>query len=236
MFLAAGLATAAGAQTAPLKPAVTKHPDGTYAIGSLRVDTVRHELTVPGTINETSILEFVANTIRGAKAYESAITLDSDAITFNAALLLLGLDPKRSVVPKFHFDPTPPDGDPVDIFVEITTALPQTRPDRPSEKVIRRMRVEELLFDQRTGKTIPAGPWVYTGSTFVEDLNGRRYMAELDGVLIGFVHSPSPIIENPRSGAVNGYGSVVLNPALGPIAGSSVVLTIKALRPPTGRR
>jgi hypothetical protein len=57
-------------------------------------------------------------------------------------------------------------------------------------------------------------------------------LAELDGVLIGFVHSPAPIIENPRSGAVNGYGAVVLNTQLGLAPGAEVQLGVKAL----GRR
>lgn len=215
------------------KPAVEKLADGSYRLGPIHVDTAKRELRVPGSVNDVTILEFVANTQRGHKAYESAITIDCDAITFNAALLLLGLDPKRSVVPTRHFDPTPPAGDPLDIFVDVLV-----RPDPRSPLTApRHLRVEELLFDQRTGKTLPEGPWVYTGSTFVEDLNGRRYMAELDGVLIGFVHSPSPIIENPRAGAVDGYGAVVLNPGLGLTAGSPITLTIKALpRSPKDRR
>ena len=44
-------------------------------------------------MNDVEMLEFVANTINGAKAYESALTLQTDAISFNAALLLIGLDP-----------------------------------------------------------------------------------------------------------------------------------------------
>lgn len=216
------------------KGPVEKLADGTYRIGELHVDPAKRELRAPGTINDVTILEFVANTAKGAKAYESAITIDTDAITFNTALLLLGLDPRRSVVPTRHFDPSPPSGDLVDIFVEVTVPPPMGGPRLLPEK--RTFRVEELLFDQRTGKTMAEGPWVYTGSRFIEDPKGRRFMAELDGVLIGFVHSPSPVIENPRQGAVDGYGSVVLNPALGLAPATPVTLTIRALRPAGGRR
>lgn len=234
LVLSLSIADASGqAAPAAAKPAIEKLKDGSFRIGPIHVDPAKHELSVTGTINDVTILEFVANTQRGPKAYESAITIDTDAITFNTALLLLGLDPKRAVLPTRHFDPKAPQGDPVDIFVDVITRSPLVAGGSPQS---RRLRVEELLFDQRTKKTLPEGPWVYTGSTFVDDGNGRRYMAELDGVLIGFVHSPSPVIENPRQGAVDGYGSIVLNPALGLAPDSPVTLTIKALRPSGGRR
>jgi len=223
--------TTCAAQTQKLPPPPMPRPDPaakpapveklsatSYRIGQLRVDTAKREVVATGTINEVSTLEFVANTKGGLKAYESAITIDTDAISFNAALLLIGLDQSRARVPRMHFDPVPPQGDPLDIFVDIN-----------SSEGSRRLRIEELLFDLRTKKSLEDGPWVYTGSVFVDTTHGKRFMADMDGVLIGFVHSPAPVIENPRQGAVNAYGSVVLNPALGLAAGSSVTITIKAL-------
>lgn len=210
---------AEGAQTQPPEarptdsPGVRKLGPTTYEIGLLRVDTARREVTVPGSINDVMVLEFVANAKAGAKAYESALTLETDAIAFNTALLLIGLDPSRGRPPKAVFDTTPAGGDPVEMFVSWGT---------------RRVPIEELLFDGRTGKTIPAGAWVYTGSTFIDTGNGqRRYAAELDGILIGLMHSPSAIIE--RAHAQLGYGGTVTNPNLGLEAGARVTLTIRAL-------
>ena len=191
--------------------------ESVYEIGMMRVDTAKRELTVPGFVNDVTLVEFVANTRNGHKAYESAFTIDANAIRFNAALLLLGLDPSRARVPTKHFDPIPPAGDPVDIFVEWGSPA-------------RRVRVEEFLFDKRTNQTLPQGPWVYTGSTFISDGSGnRRYLAEVDGVLIGFVHSPAPVIENPRVAGTNAYGNVVLNDKLGARPGTQVRLVIVAL-------
>jgi hypothetical protein len=189
------------------------------AIGAMRIDTVHREVKVPATINSATLLEFIANTKGGFKAYESALTVDAEAIAFNTAMLLIGLDPHHARVPTRHFDPVPPSGDPVDLFVEWEANGEQ-----------RHAAVEQLLFDRRTGTTIPEGPWVYTGSTFLRDPNnGDRYMAQLDGVLIGFVHSPAPIIENPRAGGVDAYGSVVFNDQIGLKPGTNVTLTIRAL-------
>lgn len=197
------------------KAPVQKIRDGVYRVGQIEVDTIKKELNVTGKINDNvTVLEFVANSTGGQKAYESAITIDTDGVTFNTALLLLGLDPSHSLVPKQHFDPIAPKGDPVEIWVSW---------DFPTG--VKRVRIEQLLYDERTKTTMPEGPWVYTGSKMYDG----KYMADIDGVLIGFVHSPSPVIENPRKGAVDAYGSVVLNRSLGVPAGMKVTITVKAV-------
>jgi hypothetical protein len=208
-------------QPPPEKPApVEKLGPTSYRIGKLHVDTAKREVTAPGTVNPLSTLEFVANTPQGVKAYESAFTLDTGAISFNAALLLIGLDPARAKPPQMQFDPTAPVGDPVDIEVE-WTAGGKTR----------RAKIHELLFDTESKKTLAPGPWVYTGSTFVDygSETGRRYLAESDGVLIGLMHGPQPIIENPRNDALGRYGAITLNPEMGLTENMPVTLTVRAL-------
>ena len=198
-------------------PSVEKLGPGLLRIQNVRIDTNKREVSVPGKVNsemaEGTILEFIANGSGGGKSYETALGLDTDAVTLNTALLLIGLDPKNARVPTMHFDPVPPAGDPVELWVEWTEG-----------RNTRRVRVEELLYDKRTRKTMPPGPWVYTGSTFFEG----RFLATLEGVLIGFVHSPSPLIENPSAGAVGAFGSVVFNTRLGLTGGSPITLTVRA--------
>ena len=200
---------------APATSAVQKLRDGLYRVGTITVDIAKKELTVACSINsDVTTLEFVANTRGGNKAYESALTIDADAVSFNAALLLLGLDPSHARVPTRHFDPVAPKGDPLEISLDWQAA------DGPHHAPI-----ERLLYDERSRATLAEGPWVYTGSTFIDG----RYLAALDGVLIGFVHSPSPVIENPRPGAVDAYGSIVLNKDFVVARGAALTLTIKAL-------
>ena len=205
--------------TAP--PAVAKLGPALYRIGEITVDTTKREASVAGKINAVEILEFVANTRDGLKAYESAMTLDTYAVTFNAAMLLLGLDKDHARVPLQHFDPAPPQGDRVAIWIDW---------NRNGERV--RTPVEHLLFDKETGKPIPSSEWVYTGSTFVPEgptQKSTRYVADIDGVLIGFVHSPAPIIESVAGAGVRRYGLIVMNPNLGLGPETPVVLTVKAL-------
>jgi hypothetical protein len=221
--LAVAFAPSAAAQ-APPPPASTPPPptvvaqkvgDSLYRLGDIQVDTARKELAVPGVVNHVLALEWIANAKDGRKAYESALTLSTDAVTFNTALLLIGLDKSHARVPTRHFDPVAPEGDAVEIHVEWMKNGQKTVVD-----------AHELLFDRMTDQTIPKGTWVYTGSTFLQD---GRYLAHVDGTLIGFVHSPAPVIEHVSGAGVGHYGAVVLNPNIGLAFDTPVTLRVKSL-------
>jgi hypothetical protein len=186
-----------------------------FRIGSINIDTAKKEVSVPGVVNEVTTLEFLANTKGGFKAYESAIELDAHAINMNVALMLIGLDPTRSVLSKSHLDPVPPKGDPVEVWVEWNDGKPH------------RIRGESIVYNEVTKQTLSEGPWVYTGSRFSKDRNA--YLADLDGVMIGFVHSPSPLIESPRPLNPGEYGATRFNPNLGLKPGTAVTLIVKSL-------
>jgi len=222
-------ATTVAAQQQPAKPspihpdtpkpaAITKLSATTFRIGENTIDTAARTLSVPGTVNDVTTLEFVANTLNGAKAYESALTLNTNAVTFNAALLLLGLDPARSKPSAQQFDPAAPEGDPVEVTVTWNAGgKPRTVP------------IEELLLDDQRKQTLPKGPWVYTGSRFFDTGEHRFYLAEQDGVLIGFMHGPQSIIDNPRADALGRFGFFVIDPRLGLKPGTAVTVTVKSL-------
>jgi hypothetical protein len=218
--LAVSVPVVGGQAPKPPGPSVQKLGATEYRIGQIQVDTAKREISVPGTANEVLVLEFVANTRDGMKAYESALTLDTDAVSFNTALLLIGLDRSRSRVPEQNFDPIAPAGDRVEMVVEWT---------RGTERV--RVGAEQLLFDKESGQPAKGGPWVYTGSGFLPD---GQYLAEVYGALIGFVHSPIPIIEQVGGVGVRRYGSIVTNPNLGLEPNTAVTLTIRAVD--TGNR
>lgn len=185
-------------------------------IGGILVDTAKKELSVDGFVNEVMVLEFLANTKGGWKAYESALELETNAVNFNVACLLIGLDPARAVVPRRQFDPQNPQGDPMELFVEWDDAGRR-----------RRIRAEQVIYNRLTKQTLPEGPWVYTGSVFHKE---NTYQAEIEGVLIGFMHNTAPIIESPRplSGA-GAYGDSAINPDLNWKPGTKVTLIARAL-------
>ncbi len=205
---------------APAAPAakVEKLGPNLFRIGQVRVNTTTREVSVAGAVNTVTVLEFAANAKGGMKAYESALTLDTDAITFNAALALLGLDKKNARISPAHFDPAAVAGDPVEVTVEWKAADGKTE----------RAPLDRLIFDKKTNQPITDNRWVYTGSTFWAD---GRYAASVEGVLIGFAHTPNSIIESANGVGLSRYGSIVLNPGLGLTPGTEVTVTVKALQP-----
>jgi hypothetical protein len=185
-------------------------------VGSILVNTAKKEFSLNGFVNEVSVLEFLANTKDGWKAYESALELDTNAVNFNVAWLLIGLDPAGAVLARYQFDPEPPQGHPVELFVEWGEGGRR-----------RRVRAEELIYNRATKQTLAEGPWVYTGSAFRE---GNVYMAEMEGTLVGFMHTTAPIIESARPlGAAGSYGDSTINPAFGLKPGAPVSFIVRAL-------
>lgn len=186
-----------------------------YRIGRTRVNTATREVTVTGTINPVTVLEFLANPPRGLKAYESALTLDTDGVTFNTALVLTGLERTHArLLPGRVLD-----GDRVELWVDLPGPPPK------------RIRGERLIYDRSTNQEATDSAWIYTGSMFLE--NGR-YLPDLDGVLIGFVQNRAAIIERTETYGVGRYGAIILNPNLGLQPGMTITLTVKALGPATG--
>jgi hypothetical protein len=185
-------------------------------IGNIQVDTAKQEVSVKGVVNDVEVLEFIANPKGGAKAYESAIEVDTDAVNFNLGLILIGLDHTRTKWPRRGDPPMLPNGDPVEIWVEWTAGDQQ-----------RRVRAEQLVYSEVTKTTLSEGPWVYTGSVFIPENNA--FLADLNGALIGFVHRGAPVIDSPRSLTQGPYESNRLNPALNLKPGTSVTLIVKAL-------
>ncbi len=183
----------------PEQPEVKNLGNGRLQVGNIIIDEDKKEVIVPGRLNMLEgPIEFVACTKGGMKAYESVLEMDTDAISFNLSMILLGLDPKKGKAAAYHFDPNPPEGDTVEILIRWNT--PQG-----FEMTI---KAQDLIYDMNTNRTFPADNWVYTGSVFLED---GRYLAEDAGVLIGFVHDPASIIESHFSGELQPFGSYVVN-------------------------
>lgn len=202
--------------TEPQKPApIEKLGPDTVRIGYVTVNTARRELSVPGTFIPSTALEFIAVVSGGPKAYESAIELETNGVNFNLGLILIGLDSARSVPPRSHLDPKPPSGDPVEVWIEW---------DAPSGR--QRIRAEQLVYNTVSKETLPEGPWVYTGGTITKT---GALLSDVEGPLIGFVHSPAALIDSPRELGKGAYGANRMNPSLNIKPPMPVTVIVRAL-------
>jgi hypothetical protein len=199
-------------------PPVERLGPSLFRVASIQVDTAKRQITVTGKVNaDVTTLEYIANTASGNKAYETAFTLDTDAYAFNASLLLIGLDRSRTRnAPRGHFDPSVPEGDKVEIFIECPKGE------------CKRFPAERLIYDNQTKQPVSDASWVYTGSLVLPD---GRYLAHVDGVLVSFSHNPASVIELASGAGLSKYGSIVLNPTLGLTPGAAITMTIRAIAP-----
>lgn len=190
---------------------------GRFRIGKVTVDTIKREILVPGRVNmNEGVIEFIASVKGGFKLYESLMELDVNAYEFNLALILIGMDQKKGKASIRHFDPKPPKGDPVEIWVEWK--------EGGKNKVI---RAEDMVFDINRKISMPHTHWIYTGSTILED---GTYMAQMDGVLIGYVHDPASIIDSPTDFGLTEYGFLMVNKNITPPVGTRIQLRVKSLK------
>ena len=199
------------------KPRIEDMGNAKYRVGAIKIDKARGLITVPAVMlpyEEGKPIEFMATMKQGYKSYESVLSLQANAFEFNLACILIGLDPGKAVSSKFHFDPQPVQGDPVSIKVSW----------KKNGK-----RVEYDVIDLlKVGEAKPDKPsvWSYTGSMFVD---GDRYLAQMDGVLIGLIHDPASIIEHKKGLAVGNWGSIAIDPDVAPQGGQEVVISIQGL-------
>ncbi|MDX1500443.1 MAG: YdjY domain-containing protein [Woeseiaceae bacterium] len=188
--------------------------DERYRIGSIVVDRKAKTFTVPGKIlHLDEPLEYLAVSAAGMKAYESLLELETSPRDFNLACILIGLDNKNVVRPEYQFDQTPVKGPAVDIAVIFeqdgkTVTIPAANALANGD---------ETFDDDR---------WAYTGSEMSHD--GKQFMAEIGGTLIGFVHDPLSVIEHEHGAGIGAYGSITGNEALLPPEGSAVALRVTA--------
>ena len=200
----------------PVQPVVKNLGNGRLQIGNIIIDEIKNEVIVPGRLNMLEgPIEFIASTKGGMKLYETVLEMETDAMSFNLSMILLGLDPKKGKPAAYHFDPVPPQGDIVEISLQWDT-----------EDGKKSIQIQEIIHDMNTGKTLPVDQWVYTGSLFLDD---GRYLAEEAGVLIGFVHDPASIIESSYSGKFPAYGTYVVNKNHSLSVGTEIQMVIKPI-------
>lgn len=192
-----------------------------YKVGQIEVDKGRQSFTLTGRFIKRELpdgpVEYLAVVPDGLKSYETLLELNAGAREFNLACILIGLDARNAVLPRFHFDPEPIQGDPVELVVS-WDAGGQIITRRPGE------------FFTANGKDVLPDEWVYTGSILTDKGN---YLAESMGLLISFAHEPASIIEHRSGLGIGGYGTLQVNKATTAPPGTPITLTLSRPKDPT---
>lgn len=177
------------------------------------------KIEIEGAIaNPTMPLEFVA-CADGGKAYESLVVLKCKPWNVQLALILAGL--KEGGGPKSFGDATRPTGDLVLAYISW---------EKDGKTVS--YRVEELLIDSGTKKTLDLVGWSFSGSMFVDEIDydtgkptGKKiYLADIEKNIIASWHDPAAILNIPTQGNLYLPYKELLPPA-----GTKIIMTI---RPP----
>jgi len=108
---------------------------------------------------------------------------------------------------------------------------------RAAGRAARTVTADEALLDDVQRKAVEPSTWVYLGS-IIRPRDGK-FLADLYGTLIGFVHDPADVVDHQFGLGIGAYGSVRGNTSLLPPIGSAVevVLTftgeyVKPAEPP----
>ncbi len=193
-------------------PKIMKLPSGQVLIAPMVIDPEKREITMPGEIAtwERNIEVLIASP-RG-RAYESLLVAPVRPFYFQLALLTLGLNPGKPVDAVGSDKPAV--GDPMEVYVDYLD---------PKTKKNKRVRAEELLFDEQIKKPMRPHTWAFTGSRIVEG----RYMGDVLGDLIVTMHHPDTVVDNAMANGTNDYIYNV-NEKVCPKPGAKVTITIRA--------
>lgn len=185
----------------------------------IRLDKKKKTIEIDGRIClEEGPLELFA-CAEGGKEHETVVALKGDPWQLHLSLLLLGLKPGGG--PEYQGDPTKPHGDTVIIEVQW----------EEDGKTIRK-RAEDLIFDVGAEKPMAHVEWVFVGSRFERDQNGKNYyVANRDRSIVTVFHDPYTVIDNPLKGGGDDTVYVVNKKAVPPRDTPVVVI----MRPGTKR-
>ncbi len=196
-------------------PPIEDLGDERYRIGTITVDKAGRSFTVPGKIlHLKQPLEYLAVKRNGGKGYESLLELDVLAVEFQLACILVGLDDRNSVKPRFQYDEREPEGQALDI-----TLSWDADDEAKTVKAASALMAGDTPFDDHA--------WVYIGS--MPSSTDGSLLAEASGTLIGFVHDPLAVIEHRKGARAGSYGLMTGNAALLPPEGAPVTVTVSVI-------
>ena len=150
---------------------------------SLRIWPQSRRIEVDGIVNmNEGLIELLATTARG-KCHESILVIECNPQLLQASLILIRLNPGDGGSYQGAFLP----GDKLYIYVKWRGK------DAPMV-----VRAEDIIWDSKSGRTMPHTPWIFSGSRFGRNAKGQPvFRANVSGSLVATFYDPDAIINNP---------------------------------------
>ena len=192
-------------------PTVEQIDEGVYRIGAVIVNRGKRSLSIPGKVNmREGVVEYLAVSVRG-KLHESVLVIEAEPLHVQLGLILLGLNYGGNL--EYQGDEKIPKGDKVEVWVSWK--------EIGKEK---RLRGEELIYNEASKKCMQITPWIFTGSQIID----CEFMAQVEGSIVATFRDPFAILNNPLP---CGTDDTILfaNPATIPPLGSKVTLIFQAV-------
>ncbi|MCS6859293.1 MAG: YdjY domain-containing protein [Abditibacteriales bacterium] len=209
---------AASASTQKPPPPAQKITDHVYRIGQVIVDTKAKTVTCEGKVNmQKGAIDYLAVASKG-KLHESVLELDAEPIHLNIALLLLGLKAGENL--QEHGDPTPPQGDRVDILVSWE--------DNNGKR--REVRIEELAWEVEKKRPMERTSFVFTGGRIVDG----RFTPQEERSLVAVYSDADTLLNNPLPTRLD-HAAYSVNEKLTPKVGTKVRVVFKPAEAEKGK-
>jgi hypothetical protein len=155
---------------------------------------------------------------KGQKAHETVVTIEAKPSDVHKALEALGLKPGAPAVGEAK---EPPQGPAVNVFLEVPG--PDDQP--------RRVAIDKVLIDPKTGKAMPKVQWRFTGSVMSKPdptRDEKVYGADLTGTLIAiFPVTDQTVFQTTLTMKEEKYVKLETNKKLLPKEGTAVKLILE---------
>jgi hypothetical protein len=172
---------------------------GVFQLGKLRLDKKARSVSFPGRVNmDKDFVEYVLVTMQGA-LHESLLSSEVQPSDLHFAMLLIGAKGAGLLAP------APGDAPPGQIDAEYLRTAPRLKGDNLTFAVKWKAKdgseqtapIEDWLMHPAAPRTVPHGPWIYTGSMFGQE---GGFLAQQQGTFASVVTNPAALINNPRPG------------------------------------
>ena len=161
------------------EPSPVQWEGSVATLGSVKLDSATKTVSATGWVNQTSgPIEVLACGPAG-KVHESVFVLALNPLDLQAALLLAGL---KGGEPMAEIGQGPPNGAPVDVFV-----------DWKSGDESKSARAESFVWNLEANAALPETPWTFTGSV----IKDGQFKALAEESLVVTYWDPYAIVNLP---------------------------------------